>query len=54
MSVALITLGIFSYRTLGVDLMPKTEPPTVSVRVQLPGASPEEIESTLTEPIEGR
>ena len=30
MSLALITLGLFSYRTLGVDLMPKTEAPTVA------------------------
>ena len=52
MSLALITLGLFSYRTLGVDLMPKTEAPTVSVRVNLPGASPEEAESTLTKPLE--
>src|SRR5262245_14408778 len=52
MSLALITLGLFSYRTLGVDLMPKTEQPTISVRVNLPGASPEESESTLTKPLE--
>src|SRR4026208_1870947 len=29
MSLALVVLGIFSYRTLGVDLMPKTDQPTV-------------------------
>ncbi len=52
MSLALVTLGIFSYRTLGVDLMPKTDQPTVNVNVQLPGASAEETESTLTKPIE--
>jgi hydrophobic/amphiphilic exporter-1 (mainly G- bacteria), HAE1 family len=52
MSLALITLGLFSYRTLGVDLMPRTEAPNVNVRVNLPGASPEETESTLTKPLE--
>jgi hydrophobic/amphiphilic exporter-1 (mainly G- bacteria), HAE1 family len=52
MSLALVTLGLFSYRTLGVDLMPKTEAPTVGVRVNLPGASPEEAETTLTKPLE--
>jgi len=52
MSVALVTLGLFSYRTLGVDLMPKTEPPTVNVRVNLAGASPEEIETQITKPLE--
>ena len=52
MSVALVTLGIFSYGSLGVDLMPRTEQPNVNVRVGLPGASAEEIETTLTLPIE--
>jgi HAE1 family hydrophobic/amphiphilic exporter-1 len=52
MSVALVTLGIFSYKSLGVDLMPRTEQPNVQVRVGLPGASAEEIETTLTLPIE--
>ena len=39
MSVALVTLGVFSYGSLGVDLMPRTEQPNVNVRVGLPGAS---------------
>jgi len=52
MSVALVTLGWFSYRTLGVDLMPRTETANVNVRVGLPGASAEEVESTIIEPLE--
>jgi HAE1 family hydrophobic/amphiphilic exporter-1 len=48
MSVALVTLGVFSYGSLGVDLMPKTEQPNVQVRVGLPGASAEETESTIS------
>src|SRR6187401_1082777 len=52
MSVALVTLGVFSYKSLGVDLMPRTEQPNVNIRVGLPGASAEEIETTLTLPIE--
>src|SRR5215510_505618 len=52
MSLALVTLGVFSYRTLGVDLMPKTDQPNVNVNVQLPGASAEEVESTLAKPVE--
>jgi HAE1 family hydrophobic/amphiphilic exporter-1 len=52
MSMALVTLGIFSYRTLGVDLMPKTEAPNVNVQIPLPGASVEEVESTITKPVE--
>ena len=52
MSLALVTLGIFSYRTLGVDLMPKTDQPQVNVNVNLPGASPEEMESSIAKKVE--
>ncbi len=52
MSVALIVLGAFSYRHLGLDLMPKTDYPTVMVMTQLPGASAEEVESQITKRIE--
>jgi HAE1 family hydrophobic/amphiphilic exporter-1 len=48
----LVTLGIFSFRSLGVDLFPKVEPATVSVRVSLPGASPEEMTSSVVLPLE--
>src|ERR1051325_10058368 len=34
------------------DLMPKTDQPNVNVNVQLPGASAEEIESTITKAVE--
>ena len=52
MSAALITMGWFSYRQLGLDLMPKTDYPVVIVNVSLPGASAEEIETQITKPIE--
>jgi HAE1 family hydrophobic/amphiphilic exporter-1 len=52
MSLGLITLGIFSYRTLGVDLMPRTDQPSVNVQVPLPGSSAEEVESTITKLVE--
>jgi hydrophobic/amphiphilic exporter-1 (mainly G- bacteria), HAE1 family len=52
MSLALVVLGIFSYRTLGVDLMPRTDQPNVNVQVSLPGSSAEEAESTLTKAVE--
>ena len=44
--------GCFSYRDLGLDLMPKTDSPIVNVRRPLPGASAEEIETQITKPIE--
>jgi HAE1 family hydrophobic/amphiphilic exporter-1 len=52
MSLAMVTIGVFSYKDLGVDLMPKTDLPNVNVSVSLPGASAEEVESQLTKPIE--
>jgi HAE1 family hydrophobic/amphiphilic exporter-1 len=52
MTTALVVLGLFSYRNLGLDLMPKTDYPTVMINTRLPGASAEEIESQLTKPIE--
>jgi HAE1 family hydrophobic/amphiphilic exporter-1 len=52
MTAALIILGAFSYRDLGLDLMPKTDSPNVNVQVQLPGASAEEVETQLTKRIE--
>ena len=52
MSAALLVMGWFSYRQLGLDLMPKTDYPTVTVGASLPGASAEEIETSITKPIE--
>ena len=52
MSAALIVLGWFSYRELGLDLMPKTDYPTISASASLPGASAEEVETSITKPIE--
>ena len=52
MSVALVVLGLFSYKDIGVDLMPRTDQPNVSVNVRLNGASPEEMERLVSIPIE--
>lgn len=50
--VTLVVLGIFSFRDLGVDLFPKADPATVNVFIQLPGASPDEITTSVIEPLE--
>src|SRR5579862_4249 len=50
--VALMVVGIFSFFTLGVDLFPKIDLPTIVVSVANPGASAEEIESEITKRIE--
>jgi len=52
LSLLLVVLGMFSYRTLGVDTMPNIEIPIVTVTTILRGASPEEVESQVTKPIE--
>jgi len=48
----LVTLGIFSYRGLAVDLFPKADPATVNVAVNLPGATPEEMITGVVLPLE--
>ncbi|HMB80369.1 MAG TPA: efflux RND transporter permease subunit, partial [Vicinamibacterales bacterium] len=50
--MSLVVLGIFSFRDLGVDLFPRADPATVSVALSLPGASPDEISSSVIEPME--
>ena len=49
---ALVVLGLFSYFRLGVDLFPNVEFPFVVVQTTLRGAGPEEVESSITKPIE--
>jgi HAE1 family hydrophobic/amphiphilic exporter-1 len=48
----LLVLGVFSFRDLGVDLFPRTDPATVTVNVQLPGATAEEVSTQLILPLE--
>jgi len=50
--LALVVTGIFSYFSLGVDLFPKVDVPTVLVTISNPGASPEEIESEISKKVE--
>ncbi len=50
--MSLVVLGIFSFRQLGVDLFPRADPATVSVVLMLPGASPDEMSTTVVEPME--
>ena len=50
--LALVVVGIFSYFSLGVDLFPKVDIPTVLVSVINPGASPEEVETEISKKIE--
>ena len=49
---SLVVLGLASFVQLGVDIFPKVDFPTITITTRLPGASPEEIESQITKPIE--
>jgi len=42
--LSITVVGVFSFRSLGVDLFPKIDLPTITVTVINPGASPQEIE----------
>ena len=48
----LVVFGAGSYPSLGIDLYPDIELPIVTVTVTYTGASPEEMESLVTKPIE--
>src|ERR1019366_5243540 len=50
--LSLVVVGVFSYFTLGVDLFPKIDIPTVQVLIADPGASPEEVETEITRKVE--
>ena len=50
--LSLVVVGAFSFFSLGVDLFPKIDFPTLTVTVINPGASPEEIETEITEKVE--
>jgi HAE1 family hydrophobic/amphiphilic exporter-1 len=49
----LTVIGGFSFFTLGVDRFPKIDIPTVSVQTTNVGAAPQEIETEITDIIEG-
>jgi len=50
--LSLVVVGAYSFFSLGVDLFPKVDFPTVTVMVVNPGSSPQEIETEITEKIE--
>src|SRR6266704_2653703 len=51
--LSLTVVGLFSFRSLGVDLFPKIDLPTITITVVNPGASPQEIETEITDKVEG-
>src|SRR3981081_3722783 len=51
--LSLTVVGLFSYKSLGVDLFPKIDLPTITVTVVNPGAPPQAIETEITDKVEG-
>jgi HAE1 family hydrophobic/amphiphilic exporter-1 len=47
-----VVLGLVAYTELSVDLFPKVDFPVIAISAALPGASVEEMESTVTKPLE--
>jgi HAE1 family hydrophobic/amphiphilic exporter-1 len=50
--LTLVTLGVFSYRRLGLDFFPNVEIPVILITTSYPGASPETVEREVTKRIE--
>jgi HAE1 family hydrophobic/amphiphilic exporter-1 len=50
--LGLVVVGSASYMRLGVDRFPAMDLPSVFIRTMLPGASPEEVEVLISQPIE--
>src|SRR6267142_3670094 len=51
-NLLLVVLGWFSFRDIGIDQFPNVELPIVTVTTTLRGASPEEMETSVTKPLE--
>ncbi|HSR69953.1 MAG TPA: efflux RND transporter permease subunit [Acidobacteriota bacterium] len=50
--VAITVFGVVSYDRLALNLLPEISYPTLTVRTELEGAAPAEIESLLSKPVE--
>ncbi len=50
--LAFVVFGMFSYRLLPVDALPRVDFPTITVFCQFPGASPETMASSVATPLE--
>jgi hydrophobe/amphiphile efflux-1 (HAE1) family protein len=48
----LIILGVMSYKFLNYELVPKFNPPVITVATTYPGASPKEVENSVSKVIE--
>jgi len=51
---SILVLAAYSLTRIGIDSMPKIEPPVITVIAAYPGASPEDVEAKVTEPLENQ
>jgi len=51
---AILVLAFYSLTRIGIDSMPEIEPPSISVIASYPGASPEDVETKVTEVLENQ
>ena len=51
-NLLLVVLGLVSFLSVGIDQFPNVELPIVTVTTTLRGASPEEMETSVTKPLE--
>ena len=52
MNLFLVVLGWFSFRDIGIDQFPNVELPIITVTTTFRGSSPEEMETSVTKPLE--
>jgi len=52
MNLFLVVLGGFRFQDIGIDQFPNVELPIITVTTTLRGASPEEMETSVTKPLE--
>jgi hydrophobic/amphiphilic exporter-1 (mainly G- bacteria), HAE1 family len=52
LTVALLLFGVVSLLRLKVDLLPDLSYPTLTIRTELPGSAPLEVENLITRPVE--
>ena len=51
--LVVLVFGVLGYSRLGVDQFPNVDIPVVVVTTRLQGAAPEEVETDITDKIEG-
>ncbi len=50
--IALVVFGLFALVQLDTDEFPEIDPPIISINIPYPGASPDQVEREIVEPIE--